>query len=173
MKSVIDSHLANGSLFTLLNELWYFGLHSSGTSPSPVPWDFLVHNSVFIRNFLLIWQRDLKFLSGGAGEEARRSEEAERARRRILDGRRRENRKEMMMNLQWVFHMSHSQPCSPRGVRSERISTLYGRRSERCEAEPSRRGNEDGEDGPSFPSWFWKSSSDFFSTLLEEKLRRK
>lgn len=77
MKRVIDSRLGNGSLFTLLNELRYFGLHSSGTSPSLIPGDYLVHSSVFIRNFLLIWQRDLKVLSGGAGEEARRSEEAE------------------------------------------------------------------------------------------------
>lgn len=75
MKRVIDSRLVNGSLFTLLNERRYFGLHSSGTSPSLIPGDFLVHSSVFIRNFLLIWQRDLKVVPGGAGEEAESMEE--------------------------------------------------------------------------------------------------
>ncbi|GAA6071108.1 uncharacterized [Tachysurus ichikawai] len=89
MKRVIDSHLGNGSLFTLLNELRYFGLHSSGTSPSPIPGDLLVHNLVFIRNFLLIFQHNLKALSGGAEEETRRPEEAERARSGILDGKQR------------------------------------------------------------------------------------
>lgn len=84
MKRVIDSHLGNGSLFTLLNELRCFGLHTSGTSPSQIPGDCLVHNSLFIRNFLSIWQRDLKVPSGGAREEVRRWEEAERAWRGIL-----------------------------------------------------------------------------------------
>lgn len=37
MKRVIDSHLGNCPVCTLLNELRYFGLHSSGTSPSPIP----------------------------------------------------------------------------------------------------------------------------------------
>lgn len=156
MKRVIDSRLVNGSLFTLLNERWYFGLHSSGTSPSLIPGDFLVHSSVFIRNFRLIWQRDLKVVPGGAGEEAESMEENPWLQATW-------NRKEMMMNGQWVF-MSHSEPSSLHGVGSERASMLDRQCLEGHEAEPSHSRNEDGEDSlsPAFPPWWLRSSADFF-----------
>lgn len=119
MNRVIDSHLASGSLFARLNEPGYFGLHSSGTSPSPVPGEALVHDSAFIRNFLLIRQRDLKVLCGGAAQEARGSEEAERAwggegGGGILDGKQGETgRKPWWMDSESITWVSLSQASLP------------------------------------------------------------
>lgn len=68
--------------------------------------------------------------------------------------------------------MSHSQSGSPRGVRSERTSTLYRLCPEEREAEPSQSGNEDGEDGRySLPDDGGVALT--FFHLLEEKLNRK